>query len=255
MRLGKYILTFTILVIGINLFAQTDTVQYGKLEVKVIDGMTKKPLEFVRVSVSINGKKAFKYTDIDGECTFDKIQYGKHLISIGLSGYKKTDNFEIEIQKNKTNLSKTLQSLNDTNVFVTINQTIHYCFRPEKEIENFSHLRLLIIDSITKKPIEFATVKLEAKDFIRTKLSDSDGEIVFDSLSTKTYRLSVMFVGYYKKNYEKVFIDNLTDTFIKIELKERIKLVNIIKGRPKLIKPDEPTQQNFKSYQIMHMPF
>ncbi|MBJ7429435.1 MAG: carboxypeptidase-like regulatory domain-containing protein, partial [Bacteroidia bacterium] len=187
----KYILTVTILIIGLNLFAQTDTVQYGKLEVKVIDAMNKKPLEFAGVSISINGKKAFKYTDIDGECTFDKIQYGKHLISISLSGYKKLDDYEIDIQKNITGFSKTLQSLNDTTVFITINQTKHYCFKPEKEIENFTSLSLLIIDSITKKPIEYARIKITANDFIKIAFSDSVGKLVFDSLQFKPYQLDI----------------------------------------------------------------
>ena len=59
----KYILTLAILVIGLNLFAQTDTVQYGKLEVKVIDEMTKKPL--ANAVVKLEGKKYLKTKNSD----------------------------------------------------------------------------------------------------------------------------------------------------------------------------------------------
>lgn len=146
MKVGKYILTLTVLLVGLNLFAQTDTVQYGKLEVKVID---------------------------------------------------------------------------------------------EK----------------TKKPIEFALVRVEAKDFIGTKFSNADGEIVLDSLKTKTYFLTITITGYHKKIYEKVVIDKLTDTFLIIELNEIHNLVCITLCGPQLIKRDGPTQQNLNNKQIMRMPY
>ncbi|MFA9214504.1 MAG: carboxypeptidase-like regulatory domain-containing protein [Candidatus Methylacidiphilales bacterium] len=119
----------------------------------------------------------------------------------------------------------------------------------------YGKLEVKVIDAKTKKPIEFAMVKLEAKDFIRAKFSDADGEIVLDSLRTKTYLLTVTITGYRKKIYEKVVIDKLTDTFLTIELNEIHNLVYITLCGPQLIKKDGPTQQNFNNKQIMRMPY
>ncbi|MFA9214505.1 MAG: carboxypeptidase-like regulatory domain-containing protein [Candidatus Methylacidiphilales bacterium] len=251
----KSILTLTILVIGLTLFAQTDTVQYGKLEVKVIDGMTKKPLEFAGVSVSINGKKAFKYTDIDGECIFDKIQYGKHLISISLSGYKKIDNFEIDIQKNITNFSKTLQSLNVSNVFIVHGKTIN-CFKPEKENVTLTSLSLLIVDYVTKKPIEYALVTLKGNEFKKSKYSNKYGQAIFDSLLTGTYNVTANCSGHAKTILEGMILksDTIIKRTITLDSKIYFPLINH-SSKPNLIKIDGPTQQNLNNKQIMRMPY
>ena len=146
MNLLKYIFTFTILVIGLNLFAQSDSIKYGKLEVKVIDAKT-------------------------------------------------------------------------------------------------------------KKPIEYALVKLEAIGLIKAKYSDIDGEIIFDSLKSKTYKISIIYTGYNKQIYEDFKVDSLCLTFKKIELKENKNFVFITRCGPPIIKKDEPTQQNFNNRQIMRMPY
>jgi hypothetical protein len=89
MRLGKYILTLTVLLVGLNLFAQTDTVQYGKLEVKVIDAKTKKPIEFALVTIKQEKDTFFNYSDSNGLVTFDNL-------------VRNTYNIEIKVMPNVT---------------------------------------------------------------------------------------------------------------------------------------------------------
>lgn len=119
----------------------------------------------------------------------------------------------------------------------------------------YSKLKLTIIDSITKKPIEFAIVKLETKDFIKMKYSDIDGEIIFDSLKSKTYKISVIYTGYNKQIYEDFKIDSLCIAFKKIELQQNKNFVHFYIRKPQIIKRDEPTQQYYNNKQIMRMPY
>jgi len=96
----KYILTVTILIIGLNLFAQTDTVQYGKLEVKVIDEMTKKPL--ANAIVKLEGIKYLKTKNSDsiGLAVYDSLLTDIYNITITSSGYQKTKLEEVLIKSN-----------------------------------------------------------------------------------------------------------------------------------------------------------
>ena len=96
----KYILTLTILLVGLNLFGQTDTVQYGKLEVKVIDAMTKKPL--ANAVVKLDGKKYLKTKNSDsiGLAVYDSLLTAIYNITITYPGYQKTKLEELLIKSN-----------------------------------------------------------------------------------------------------------------------------------------------------------
>jgi hypothetical protein len=89
MRLVTYILTLAILAIGLNLFAQTDTVQYGKLEVKVIDAKTKKPIEYAVVTIENDSFKKSHFTDSNGLFMLDKVTFGIYNIYSSFTGYSK----------------------------------------------------------------------------------------------------------------------------------------------------------------------
>ena len=119
----------------------------------------------------------------------------------------------------------------------------------------YGKLEVKVIDAKTKKPIEYALVKLEAIGLIKAKYSDNDGEIVFDSLKSKTYKISVNYTGYNKQIYEDFKIDSLCITFKKIELQENKNFVHFYKRKPQIIKRDEPTHNNYNKEQIMRMPY
>lgn len=125
----------------------------------------------------------------------------------------------------------------------------------QTDTSKYGKLEIKVIDAKTKKPIEYAIVKLEAKGLIKAKYSDNDGEIVFDSLKSKTYNLTVIFTGYHKQIYENVIIDSTLKTLKKIELQENKNCVFIITCGPTIIKKDGPTHDNYNKGQIMRMPY
>lgn len=90
MAFFKNILLFSFLIIGLNSFAQTDSIQFGKLEVKVIDAKTRKPIEFAVVIIQSNSLKKLKYSDKNGEIIIDSLPVGTYGVTVGLTGYKKT---------------------------------------------------------------------------------------------------------------------------------------------------------------------
>lgn len=125
----------------------------------------------------------------------------------------------------------------------------------QTDTSKYGKLEIKVIDAKTKKPIEYAIVKLEAKGLIKAKYSDNDGEIVFDSLKSITYNLTVIFTGYHKQIYENVIIDSTLKTLKKIELQENKNCVFIITCGPTIIKKDGPTHDNYNKGQIMRMPY
>lgn len=90
----------TILVIGLNLFAQTDTIQYGKLEVKVIDAMTKKPLGNAVVKLESIKYLKTKNSDSIGLAVYDSLLTDIYNITITYPGYQKTKLEELLIKSN-----------------------------------------------------------------------------------------------------------------------------------------------------------
>lgn len=102
MRLGKYILTLTVLLVGLNLFAQTDTVHYGKLEVKVIDAKTKKPIEFALITIKQEKDTFFNYSDSNGLVTFDNLVRNTYNIEISLTGFQKQILEDVKVMPNVT---------------------------------------------------------------------------------------------------------------------------------------------------------
>lgn len=103
----KHILLVSFLLIGLNSFAQTDSINYGTLEVKVIDAKTKKPIEFTLVTIEKDSFKKRKYSNKNGEVFFDSLDFGIYNITAGLTGYKKTI-LENVILKSNTITKKTM---------------------------------------------------------------------------------------------------------------------------------------------------
>jgi hypothetical protein len=103
----KHILFFSFLLIGLNSFAQTDSINYGTLEVKVIDAKTKKPIEFTLVTIEKDSFKKRKYSNKNGEVIIDSLPIGTYSVKTGLTGYKKTI-LENVILKSNTITKKTM---------------------------------------------------------------------------------------------------------------------------------------------------
>ncbi len=71
------------------MFAQSDTVQYGKLEVKVIDAKTKKPIEYAMVTIENDSFKKSHCSDSNGLFILDKVTFGIYNIYSSFTGYSK----------------------------------------------------------------------------------------------------------------------------------------------------------------------
>lgn len=100
MLLSKSVCLFAMVLFGLNLFAQTDTVQYGKLEVKVIDGMTKKPIEYALVTIENDSFKKSHYTDSNGLFILDDVPFGTYNLYSSCTRYSKMKLQSIGITKN-----------------------------------------------------------------------------------------------------------------------------------------------------------
>jgi len=99
MSLGKYILLFSFLLFGLNLFAQSDSIKYGKLEVKVIDAKTKKPIEYAVVTIESNSFKKSRYTKSNGLFILDSIPLGIYNINSSFTGYSKIKFQSVDINR------------------------------------------------------------------------------------------------------------------------------------------------------------
>jgi hypothetical protein len=99
MRLGKYILTLAFLAVGLNLIAQTDIIQYGKLEVKAIDAKTKKPIEYAVVTIENDSFKKSRCTDSNGMFVLDNVTFGIYNIYSSFTGYPKMKLQSVSINK------------------------------------------------------------------------------------------------------------------------------------------------------------
>ncbi len=91
----KYILTLTILLVGLNLFAQTKKAKYGKAKYpttivgKILDSITLKPVPYCIVTIEkkIDIKKS-KYTSENGTYEFQGINKGNYNIYLSYLNHK-----------------------------------------------------------------------------------------------------------------------------------------------------------------------
>lgn len=119
----------------------------------------------------------------------------------------------------------------------------------------FGKLEVKVIDAKTKKPIEFAVVKIEKDSFKKSKYADKNGIVYLDSLPVGTYNISTNLTGYMKVILEKIILNTnlITKRTIALDIKTLYPLIQY--ERIPLIKRDEPTQHNLNRQQIMRIPY
>lgn len=254
MTFCKNILLLSFLLIGLNSFAQTST-QYGDLEVKVIDSISKKPLKSALVSIQIKNKKYFKYSDINGICEFKNISFGKHILNISLNEYcnKKRS---VNILSRKHNKTFKIIDLSDSPLCHCI-KSIHKFQCGGININLSDSFLIKIIDSKNHSPFEYAKVTIQSKRFKTSRFSNKNGEVVFDSLPAGTYNIITSCPGYTKVILENVILKSNTITKRTIALETTTMICNPVINHDKkpIIKPDEPTQHYLNRQQIMRMPY
>ena len=101
--------------IGISAMATAQS-NLGTLAGKVIDEITKKPIEFAVVTIEGGGgTKKSKYTDKDGEFEFNAIPAGNYSVSISYTGYGKSITNDIPVKGDNKITSRTF-SLSSKNL-------------------------------------------------------------------------------------------------------------------------------------------
>lgn len=98
----KNILLVSFLIIGLNSFAQTDSIQFGKLAGKVIDAKTKKPIEYAVITIEKDSFKKSKYSDKQGDFIFTNIPVGNYSIYVSYTGYRKMKTENLYVLKDST---------------------------------------------------------------------------------------------------------------------------------------------------------
>jgi hypothetical protein len=100
------ILLVSFLLIGLNSFAQTDSIKFGKLEVNIVDEKTKKPIEYAVVTIQSNTFKKSKYSDKNSNAIFDSLLIGNYSINASVTGYLKIKTENSFILKDSTTYQK-----------------------------------------------------------------------------------------------------------------------------------------------------
>lgn len=98
----KNILLISFLIIGLNSFAQIDSIQFGKLAGKVIDAKTKKPIEYAVITIEKDSFKKSKYSDKEGDFVFSNISVGNYSIYVSYTGYSKMKTENLYVLKDST---------------------------------------------------------------------------------------------------------------------------------------------------------
>src|SRR4051812_39533371 len=84
----KKVYTLLLALIVFSLFATAQS-QLGEIRGKVIDSKTKKPMDYVSVSLYLNGVlKSTTITDDDGNYIMKTLQPGEYEIKVGYIGYR-----------------------------------------------------------------------------------------------------------------------------------------------------------------------
>lgn len=106
MNLCKHILVYSFLLIGLNSFAQKDSIKDLTFTSKIIDAKTKKPIEYALVTIEKDSFKKSKYADNNGEVIFGIIPNGIYSISISFRGYRKIKTKKLIILKDSNTFRK-----------------------------------------------------------------------------------------------------------------------------------------------------
>jgi Ca-activated chloride channel family protein len=83
------------------IFAQNKTPNSGSLEFKIIDAVTKKPIEFAIIIIQSTTYKKSQPSDKNGEVKFDSLTAGKYEAMISFVGYRKLMLTDISINAGK----------------------------------------------------------------------------------------------------------------------------------------------------------
>lgn len=120
----------------------------------------------------------------------------------------------------------------------------------QNKTPNSGSIELKIIDAITKKPIEFAVITIQSKNIKKSKYSDKNGNVIFDSICVDNYSVEIKFTGYQKHIVKdiSVFTNKTTIKTIALEYSNSSQEI-VIRDKAILIDKDDPTQNSYRTIQ------
>ncbi len=98
---NRYIIWMLLMLCSSAIFAQNKTPNHGSLELKIIDAVTKKPIEFAIIIIQSTTYKKSQPSDKNGEVKFDSLASGKYDAMISFVGYRKLMLTDIPINADK----------------------------------------------------------------------------------------------------------------------------------------------------------
>lgn len=98
---NRYIIWILLMLCSSAIFAQNKTPNYGSLELKIIDAVTKKPIEFAIIIIQSTTYKKSQPSDKNGEVKFDSLAADKYDAMISFVGYRKLMLTDIPINADK----------------------------------------------------------------------------------------------------------------------------------------------------------
>lgn len=115
----------------------------------------------------------------------------------------------------------------------------------QKASKNVGSLQVKVIDSTTKKPIEFAVITIQSKTLKKSKYSDKNGNAIFDSINVGNYDIETSYTGYQKHIVEEISVLTNKITSRTFALQYRTLNEITIRDKAPLIDADYPTQNNY----------
>jgi hypothetical protein len=133
-----------------------------------------------------------------------------------------------------------------------------FCFLANAQSQ-LGEIRGKVIDSKTKKPLEYASVTIELNGNVRaTTLTDDDGNFTVKTLQPGDYTIKVTYTGYVNAVVSGVDVisDQITFQNISMQQKEDGKVLEevVIKRKKPLVDPEGKGGATVTSAQIMALP-
>lgn len=84
-----FIIWMLLMLCSSTIIAQNKNIAKGSLSIKVIDAISKKPIEFVIVTITTNNLKRSNYTNKEGVAKFDSLLANNYSVNTSCTGYQK----------------------------------------------------------------------------------------------------------------------------------------------------------------------
>ena len=117
----------------------------------------------------------------------------------------------------------------------------------QKPTSKLASLEVIVVDSTTKKPIEFAVVTIESLKYKKAKYTNRKGVALFQSVIPGVSILSIKYTGYQIQKIDLNLVAGKNEQKKILMSSSSLNEVFIIEGKSVLIDKDEPNQNNYNN--------